>query len=84
MMPRSGERLEICRLRRLEVGIKETMNQFATLRDAGRLDTSDIEAELKALDRGLRKNRSHTSGRSCAMIVYIETSRIRHRPASPP
>jgi nucleoside-diphosphate-sugar epimerase len=31
----------------LEVGIKETMKQFAALRDAGRLDTSDIEAELK-------------------------------------
>ena len=30
----------------LEVGIKETMKQFAALRDAGRLDTSDIEAEL--------------------------------------
>jgi len=31
----------------LEVGIKETMEQFAALRDAGRLDTSDIEMELK-------------------------------------
>lgn len=31
----------------LEVGIKETMSHFAALRDAGRLDTSDIEAELK-------------------------------------
>jgi nucleoside-diphosphate-sugar epimerase len=31
----------------LEVGIRETMKQFAALRDAGRLDTSDIEAELK-------------------------------------
>ena len=31
----------------LEVGIKETMKQFAALRDAGRLDTSDIEVELK-------------------------------------
>jgi nucleoside-diphosphate-sugar epimerase len=31
----------------LEVGIKETMEQFAALRDAGRLDTSDIEAEIR-------------------------------------
>lgn len=31
----------------LEVGVKETMKQFASLRDAGRLDTSDIEQELK-------------------------------------
>jgi nucleoside-diphosphate-sugar epimerase len=31
----------------LEVGIKETMKQFAVLRDAGRLDTSDIEMELR-------------------------------------
>jgi nucleoside-diphosphate-sugar epimerase len=31
----------------LEVGIKETMEQFAALRDAGRLDTSDLEVELK-------------------------------------
>jgi nucleoside-diphosphate-sugar epimerase len=31
----------------LEVGIKETMKQFAALRDAGRLDTSDIEMELR-------------------------------------
>ncbi len=31
----------------LEVGIKETMQQFAALRDAGRLDTSDIEMELR-------------------------------------
>ncbi|HEY8185109.1 MAG TPA: SDR family oxidoreductase [Pyrinomonadaceae bacterium] len=30
----------------LEVGISETMRQFASLRDAGRLDTSDIETEL--------------------------------------
>ena len=36
----------------LEVGVKETMKQFAALRDAGRLDTSDIEQELK--------NRSNT------------------------
>ena len=32
----------------LEVGISETMQQFAALRDAGRLDTSDIETELRA------------------------------------
>lgn len=32
----------------LEVGISETMQQFSTLRDAGRLDTSDIEMELRA------------------------------------
>ena len=32
----------------LEVGISETMRQFAALRDAGRLDTSDIEMELRA------------------------------------
>src|SRR6266550_1497254 len=31
----------------LEIGIKETMKQFAALRDAGRLDTSDIEIEIK-------------------------------------
>jgi nucleoside-diphosphate-sugar epimerase len=31
----------------LEVGIKETMKQFGALRDAGRLDTSDIEEEIK-------------------------------------
>jgi nucleoside-diphosphate-sugar epimerase len=30
----------------LEAGISETMRRFAELRDAGRLDTSDIEAEL--------------------------------------
>ncbi len=36
----------------LEIGIKETMKQFAALRDAGRLDTSDIEIEIK--------NRSNT------------------------
>ncbi len=34
----------------LEVGISETMKQFAALRDAGRLDTSDIEMELRAGD----------------------------------
>jgi nucleoside-diphosphate-sugar epimerase len=32
----------------LAVGIHETMQQFAELRDAGRLDTSDIETELRA------------------------------------
>ncbi len=32
----------------LEVGISETMQQFAKLRDAGKLDTSDIEIELRA------------------------------------
>jgi len=32
----------------LEVGISETMRLFAALRDAGRLDTSDIEMELRA------------------------------------
>jgi hypothetical protein len=26
----------------LETGIRETMKRFATLRDAGRLDTSDL------------------------------------------
>jgi nucleoside-diphosphate-sugar epimerase len=31
----------------LEVGIAETMRQFAALRDAERLDTSDIETELR-------------------------------------
>jgi nucleoside-diphosphate-sugar epimerase len=31
----------------LEIGIKETMKQFSALRDAGRLDTSDIEVELR-------------------------------------
>ena len=30
----------------LKVGIKETMERFRALRDAGQLDTSDIEAEL--------------------------------------
>ena len=31
----------------LETGIRETMTRFAELRDAGRLDTHDIEVELK-------------------------------------
>jgi nucleoside-diphosphate-sugar epimerase len=32
----------------LESGIRETMRRFASLRDAGRLDTSDIDAEIAA------------------------------------
>jgi nucleoside-diphosphate-sugar epimerase len=32
------------RLTPLEVGVRETMERFAALRDAGRLDTSDIES----------------------------------------
>ena len=28
----------------LEIGVRETMERFAVLRDAGRLDTSDIDA----------------------------------------
>src|SRR5438128_1414019 len=31
----------------LEAGVHETMQRFAALRDGGRLDTSDIETELK-------------------------------------
>ena len=31
----------------LEAGVRETMQRFAALRDAGRLDTSDLEVELK-------------------------------------
>ena len=31
---------------RLEVGVRETMRRFAALRDAGRLDLSDIESEV--------------------------------------
>ena len=34
----------------LEVGVRETMRRFTELRDAGRLDTTDIESEL-AKDR---------------------------------
>jgi hypothetical protein len=30
----------------LETGIRETMRRFAGLRDAGRLDTSDIDGEI--------------------------------------
>jgi len=32
----------------LETGIRETMRRFASLRDAGRLDTSDIDGEIAA------------------------------------
>ncbi len=32
----------------LEVGIAETMRRFAELRDAGRLDVSDVDAEMSA------------------------------------
>jgi nucleoside-diphosphate-sugar epimerase len=32
----------------LESGIRETMRRFASLRDAGRLDTSDIDADIAA------------------------------------
>jgi nucleoside-diphosphate-sugar epimerase len=32
----------------LEAGIRETMRRFASLRDAGRLDTSDIDSEIAA------------------------------------
>ena len=32
----------------LAEGVRETMWRFAELRDAGRLDTSDIEAEMRA------------------------------------
>jgi nucleoside-diphosphate-sugar epimerase len=32
----------------LRDGVRETMRRFAELRDAGRLDTSDIEAEMRA------------------------------------
>ena len=35
----------------LKAGIRETMQRFAALRDAGRLDTSDIEPELSAAGR---------------------------------
>src|SRR5262249_42423326 len=38
----------------LEVGIAETMRRFAELRDAGGLDTSDIETEMSAVrERGV-------------------------------
>jgi nucleoside-diphosphate-sugar epimerase len=32
----------------IEDGIRETMERFSILRDTGRLDTSDIDADLKA------------------------------------
>lgn len=35
----------------IEVGIRETMQRFAALRDAGRLDTSDIGSELSSAGR---------------------------------
>jgi nucleoside-diphosphate-sugar epimerase len=35
----------------LETGVRETMTRFGELRDAGRLDTHDIEVELKRLRR---------------------------------
>jgi hypothetical protein len=31
----------------LETGVRETMERFAALHNAGRLDISDIEAEIK-------------------------------------
>jgi nucleoside-diphosphate-sugar epimerase len=33
----------------LEVGVRETMRRFAELRDAGRLDTNDIDSELSTV-----------------------------------
>jgi nucleoside-diphosphate-sugar epimerase len=36
----------------LDAGVRETMQRFARLRDAGRLDTSDIEVELTEQKRG--------------------------------
>ena len=36
----------------LETGIRETMRRFAELRDAGRLDTSDLEIEVTERKRG--------------------------------
>jgi hypothetical protein len=33
----------------LETGIDETMRRFAELRASGRLDTSDIDAEIAAM-----------------------------------
>jgi len=32
----------------LEIGVAETMRRFASLKDAGRLDTSDIDDEIAA------------------------------------
>ena len=37
----------------VELGVRETMRRFAELRDAGRLDTSDIEQELSTIARSL-------------------------------
>src|SRR5437016_14500464 len=34
---------------RLEVGVRETMRRFTELREAGRLDTSDIDSEISAV-----------------------------------
>src|SRR5205085_11189272 len=36
----------------LRTGVRETMRRFTELRDAGRLETSDIEAELTQEKRG--------------------------------
>src|SRR6266567_1782217 len=35
----------------IEAGVRETMQRFTALRDAGRLDTSDIESELSGAGR---------------------------------
>ena len=35
----------------LELGVRETMRRFAVLRDAGRLDTSDLETEFSAQEK---------------------------------
>jgi nucleoside-diphosphate-sugar epimerase len=35
----------------LEFGVRETMRRFSVLRDAGRLDTSDLETELSAREK---------------------------------
>jgi nucleoside-diphosphate-sugar epimerase len=35
----------------VEVGVRETMKRFAELREAGKLDTSDIEVELRQVAR---------------------------------
>jgi hypothetical protein len=49
-----GEIAEWAReLKESEVGIPETMIRFAALRDAGRLDTSDIEAETTAQEKAV-------------------------------
>ena len=36
----------------LEVGVRETMRRFTELREAGRLDTSDIDSEISAIQGG--------------------------------